>query len=46
MSITTDKQKISEEVNKLITRLVIKYPKYKILINYELLPTKNNKTKR
>ncbi len=40
MSIITDKQKISEEVNKLIDRLVIKYPKYKLLINYEIISKK------
>lgn len=32
----TDKQKISEEVNKLISRLAIKYPKYKLSINFEI----------
>lgn len=32
----TDKQKISEEVNKLITRLTLKYPKRKIIINFEI----------
>lgn len=30
----TDKQKISEEINKFITKLYIKYPKYKI--NFEI----------
>ena len=32
----TDKQKISEDINKLIDRLIIKYPKFKIAINYEI----------
>lgn len=40
MSIITDKQKISEEVNKLIDRLIIKYPKYKLIINFDICPTK------
>ena len=37
MSIITDKQKISEDINKLIDRLIIKYPKYKLIINYEVI---------
>ena len=39
----TDKQKISEEVNKLIDRLILKYPNFKLDINYviETKPTKN-----
>lgn len=32
----TDKQKISEDINKMIDRIILKYPKRKIIINYEI----------
>jgi hypothetical protein len=32
----TDKQKISNDINKMIDRIIIKYPKFKIDINYEI----------
>lgn len=32
----TDKQKISEDINKMIDKIIAKYPKRKIIINFEV----------
>lgn len=32
----TEKQKISDDINKMIDRIIIKYPKKKIIINFEI----------